>query len=158
MQFPKTPKNPLYSLPFFTDPEDPYVFQTFMFQVFRNLAVSQAEQVGSLSKEVLSWILQEWWTAIDKALTEHNQKSDKCSVEVSSEVAAFTGRLLMEMNPTRRRKVELVPEPEKLHEELRKNGLTPKAPIPKEQINPLKPAEILDTNVPQKERRKKPQL
>ena len=163
MQLPKNSKNPLNTLPFFCDPEDPYMFQTYMFQVFRNLAVAQATQVEQLSKEIISWVLQEWWAAIDRALTEHNQKipanyKNACTITVPLEIVEFTAKILSDMKGNKKKKADIIPEREELFEELKKNGLTPKSVEPVEKINPLKPAEVLDTNVPSKERRKKPQL
>lgn len=158
MQLPKQPKNPLNSLPFFSDPEDPYPFQTYMFQVFRNLAVTQATQVENLSKELLSWVLSEWFTAMDNAITKRENGKEFGTVVVSKEVLEFTLRTLSEMRGTKRKKIELVPESQDLSDELKKNGMTPKSPVPKEELNALKESEVFNTAVPSKERKKKPVL
>lgn len=162
MSIVKPPKNPINSLPFFYDPEDPYPFQTYMFQVFRNLAVAQSTQVESMTRELLSWVLQEWWIAIDKAMTKHNEKKmrgvEECSVEVSREMLEFTYRAMAEMRGKIKRVNELVPEERTLFDELKANGLTPKSPEPKEMVNPLRKEEVVDTATPLKDKRKKPSL
>lgn len=158
MQLPKNAKNPLNNIPFFSDPEDPYPFQTYMFQVFRNLAVNQASQVETMSKELLAWIMMEWFEVLDKAVKQRDHGASMCEILVPKELLEFTARLMGEMKGKKRMKTELVPECEALSNELKKYGFTPKSDVPREELNGLKDTEILNTDVPVKERRKVPKL
>ena len=253
MLLPKNSKNPLNSLPFFCDLEDPYPFQTYMFQVFRNLAVAQAEDTMSFTKDFLAWIAMEFFEAIcnitikpkppgsgattgivtitrelrdfavqrlsnypgsqtatttsstalpmletqgksspqqtgvlgviqNFARTQVTQAeclaqqimdyvcrewiqamtvaqvrivngAEVCDIKISKELYDLTSQILTELKGSKRRKFELVPECRELFGELKKNGLTPHSPKPKEDLNLLTEAEIFNTQVPSQERR-----
>lgn len=92
MLLPKNSKNPLNVLPIFSDPEDPYPFQTYMFQVFRNLAISQAKNATSLSTQFITWIALELFNALSNANIKSKPSGTEaatCVVTISKELRDF---------------------------------------------------------------------
>jgi|GEM_PF-4244722 len=98
MLLPRNTKNPLYSLPLFCDVEDPFPFQTYMFQVFRNLAVAQASNVENLSKEFIAWVVNEFFDLICKAPFKPRSDGDGV-ITISKELTDFVMKMFSNCDP-----------------------------------------------------------